>query len=46
MVAFFEASVGKHYLDGSWRMEAYIGTSMEETEQALVAEAVKSYRSR
>ncbi|MBX7534031.1 DUF2059 domain-containing protein [Qipengyuania sp. 1XM1-15A] len=46
MVAFFETPVGRHYLAGSWRMEAYIGTNMEETEQALVAEAVKSYRSR
>jgi hypothetical protein len=46
MIAFFDSSVGKHYLDGTWRMEAYIGTNMEETEQALVAEAVQSYRSR
>ena len=46
MVAFVESSVGKHYLEGSWRMEAYIGTNIKETEQALVAEAVKSYRSR
>lgn len=46
MIAFFDSSVGRHYLDGTWRMEAYIGTNMEETEQALVAEAVQSYRSR
>jgi hypothetical protein len=46
MIAFFDSAVGKHYLDGTWRMEAYIGTNMEETEQALVAEAVRSYRSR
>ena len=46
MIAFFDSSVGKHYLDGTWRMEAYIGTNMEETEQALVAEAVQFYRSR
>ena len=46
MIAFFDSPVGKHYLDGTWRMEAYIGTNMEETEQALVAEAVQSYRSR
>jgi hypothetical protein len=46
MIAFFESSVGQHYLDGTWRMEAYIGTNMEETEQALVAEAVEAYRSR
>lgn len=46
MIAFFDSAVGQHYLDGTWRMEAYIGTNMEETEQALVAEAVQSYRSR
>lgn len=46
MIAFFDSSVGKHYLDGTWRMEAYIGTNIEETEQELVAEAVQSYRSR
>ena len=46
MIAFFDSPVGQHYLDGTWRMEAYIGTNMEETEQALVAEAVQSYRSR
>lgn len=46
MIAFFESSVGQHYLDGSWRMEAYVGTNMEETEKAIVAEAVQAYRSR
>ena len=46
MIVFFESSVGKHYLDGTWRMEAYIGTNMEETEQALVAKAVQTYHSR
>ena len=46
MIAFFDSDVGKHYFDGTWRMEAYIGTNMEEIEQALVAEALESYRSR
>lgn len=46
MIAFFESSVGQHYLEGTWRMEAYTGTNMEEAEQALVAEAVETYRSR
>jgi hypothetical protein len=46
MIAFFESPVGQHYLDGTWRMEAYIGTNMEENEQALVAEAVQAYRTR
>jgi hypothetical protein len=46
MIGFLESSVGQHYLDGSWRMEAYVSTNMEETEQALVTEAVQAYRSR
>ena len=46
MIAFFESPVGQHYLDGTGRMAAYIGTNMEENEQALVAEAVQAYRSR
>ena len=46
MIAFFDSSVGQHYLDSTWRMEAYISTNMEETEKALVAEAVQAYRSR
>tara|TARA_B100000678_G_scaffold178248_1_gene148673 strand:+ start:203 stop:733 length:531 start_codon:yes stop_codon:yes gene_type:complete len=46
MIAFFETPVGQHYLDGTWRMEAYTGTDLEETEETLVAEAVRAYRSR
>lgn len=46
MVDFFDSPVGKHYLDGIGRIGGYIGTNMEETEKALVAEAVQSYRSR
>lgn len=45
MVTFLESPVGQHYLDGTWRMEAYTGTNMEETEDALVKEAVALYRS-
>ena len=44
IVAFLESPVGRHYLDGSWRMEAYTETNMEETTQALVEEAVALYR--
>jgi hypothetical protein len=45
MVAFLESPVGQHYLDGTWRMEAYTNTNMEETEEALVNEAVALFRS-
>lgn len=45
MIAFLESPAGQHYLDGTWRMEAYIGTTLEETEEALVREAVSLYRS-
>lgn len=46
MVAFLESPVGQHYLDGTWRMEAYTGTNMEETEEALVSEAVAIFQNR
>lgn len=46
MIAFFESSVGQHYLEGTWRMEAYTATTLEEIEQSLVTEAVQAYRSR
>lgn len=45
MIAFLESPVGQHFLDGTWRMDAYTGTNMEETEEALVTEAVAFYRS-
>jgi hypothetical protein len=46
IVSFLESPLGQHYLDGSWRMEAYTGTNMEETEENLVAQAVDLYRTR
>lgn len=42
MVEFLESSVGQHYLDGRWRMEAYTDTSTEDLEQEIVAEAQAS----
>jgi hypothetical protein len=45
IVAFLEAPVGQHYLEGTWRMEAYTHTNMEEDEEALVREALNAYRS-
>jgi hypothetical protein len=42
IVAFLEGPVGKHFLDGRWRMEAYVGTDTEELEQRIVKEAMAS----
>ncbi len=42
IVTFLESPVGKHYLDGHWRMEAYSGTNTEDLEQEIVAEAQAS----
>jgi hypothetical protein len=41
-VPFLESPVGKHYLDGRWRMEAYTDTKAEDIEQGIVAEAQAS----
>ncbi|SBV32250.1 protein of unknown function [uncultured Sphingopyxis sp.] len=46
IVSFLDSPLGKHYLDGSWRMEAYTGTNMEETEEMLVTKAIELYRTR
>ncbi len=42
IVEFLESPVGKHYLDGRWRMEAYTDTNTEDIEQEIVAEAQAS----
>ena len=39
IVGFLERPVGKHFLDGRWRMEAYVGTDTEEMEERIVKEA-------
>ena len=44
MSVFLESAVGRHYLDGTWRMDAYTRTNMEDTEAALVDEAVAAYQ--
>lgn len=46
IVSFLESPLGKHYLDGTWRMEAYTGTNMAETEELLARQAVELYRTR
>jgi hypothetical protein len=40
IVGFLERPVGKHFLDGRWRMEAYVGTDTEEWEEQIVKEAM------
>ncbi|WP_221234541.1 DUF2059 domain-containing protein [Sphingomonas aerophila] len=42
IVTFLESPVGKHYLDGRWRMEAYVGTNTEDLEEQIVIEAQAS----
>ena len=42
IVGFLERPVGKHFLDGRWRMEAYVGTNTEELEAQIVKDAVAS----
>ena len=42
IVGFLERPVGKHFLDGRWRMEAYVGTNTEEMEEQIVKEAMAS----
>ena len=42
IVSFLERPVGKHFLDGRWRMEAYVGTDTEELEQQIVNAAAAS----
>jgi hypothetical protein len=40
IVGFLERPVGKHFLDGRWRMEAYVGTNTEDLEEQIVKEAM------
>lgn len=44
IVGFLEGPVGQHYLDGQWRMEAYVGTNTEDLEERIVSEAQASLR--
>jgi hypothetical protein len=44
IVGFLERPVGQHYLDGRWRMEAYVGTNTEDLEARIVAEAEANLR--
>lgn len=44
IVTFLGNPVGKHYLDGRWRMEAYTSTNTEEMEEDIVKEALASFK--
>jgi hypothetical protein len=38
IVSFLESPVGHHYLDGSWRMRAYVGTNTEPIIEKMIEE--------
>lgn len=40
IVGFLERPVGRHFLHGRWRMDAYVGTNTEEMEERIVSEAM------
>jgi hypothetical protein len=42
IVAFLEAPVGQHFLEGRWRMDAYIRTNTEAEVEEIVKEAEAS----
>jgi hypothetical protein len=42
IVGLLERPVGKHFLDGRWRMDAYVGTNTEALEEQIVREAMAS----
>lgn len=40
IVGFLERPVDKHFLEGRWRMDAYVRTNTEELEEQIVREAM------
>lgn len=40
IVGFLERPVGQHYLDGRWRMEAYLSDDTDQWESEMIAEAM------
>jgi hypothetical protein len=40
IVGFLERPVGRHFLEGRWRMDAYVGTNAEQIEEQIVTEAM------
>jgi len=39
IVAFLEGTAGQHFLEGRWRMGAYVGTNTEDLVEQIVADA-------
>lgn len=39
IVGFLEKAVGQHFLEGRWRMDAYIGTNTEDLIEQIASEA-------
>lgn len=46
IVSFLESPAGKHFLEGSWRMNAYINTNTEDLIEQIIAEAEANLRNR
>jgi len=42
LVNFLESDVGRHFLEGRWRMNAYVGTNTEPLVEQIVAAAQES----
>lgn len=40
IVAFLRQPAGQHYLDGQWRMNAYVGSNTEDLDEATLDEAI------
>jgi hypothetical protein len=45
IVAFLESDAGRHFLEGEWRMNAYVDTNTEELLEQIIREAEASLRS-
>ena len=45
IVGFLESSAGEHFLEGRWRMGAYVGTNTEHLLEQIVADAETALRS-
>ncbi len=39
IVAFLESAVGQHFLEGRWRMGAYVGSNTEDLVEQVLADA-------
>jgi hypothetical protein len=44
IVGFLESPAGEHFLEGRWRMGAYVGTNTEELLEQIIAEAEATLR--